>query len=189
LLGSAQALRSKHHGECLLGHYLGDVRCGMCVKLALLAFPRSPDRLYPLHNRRSSAGPQDARAASIVIHRMNDDLFQLEIMFVGSARSWPRPHAAYNPRGGGLRRHNPPSSSSPGPTSSSGKMTVSCRLRSHHVFEGSRVNPPRPRSMPWARTCTRSSPRRSTFLANPFHKLDSPRRRAPEADKREGFGR
>ena len=59
-----------------------------------------------------------------------------------------------------------------------GKMSASFRLHNHSVFGGSRANTPRPRSTTIARIFTKGSTRRSTFLASPFHKPGSPRRRA-----------
>ena len=94
-----------------------------------------------------------------------------------------------NPRGGGTRPHNPPSTFAPRSTCFAGKIAVSCRLRNHHVFEGNRANTPRPRSKALARAFTRSSTQRSTFLANQLHKLGSPQRRAPGALQRGGCSR
>ena len=85
--------------------------------------------------------------------------------------------------------HYPASSFAPRSTGFAGKLAASCRLCYHRVFEGTRAKPPRPGSKAGAEVCTRSSNRRSTFLANPFHELGSPRRRAPGADQREGCTR
>ena len=69
------------------------------------------------------------------------------------------------------------------------KTAETCRLRNHRVFGRARPNTPRPRSKVRARTCTRNSTRRSTFLGKLLLKLGSQRRRAPGAHQRGGYNR
>ena len=106
-----------------------------------------------------------------------------------SARRVDLVRKLHNVRGDGPCPHNFPSSLAPRTTSFAEKMVESCRLRNHHAFEGTRASPSRPRSKAWARIFTRSSTRRSTFLANPLRKPGLPRRRAPGANQREGYSR
>ena len=73
-------------------------RCGVCVKVAFLVSSIPSDHLYPQHNKKSSAGPQDARVASIVLLTINVGFFRLENISEGSDRSWSRPHAVQPPR-------------------------------------------------------------------------------------------
>ena len=50
-----------------MGHHFGDVRFGVCIKLAFLVSFELAGHLFPLHNKGLSADSQDARVARVVL--------------------------------------------------------------------------------------------------------------------------